>query len=123
MLTPADKAGNNVVVVWRLHYINALIQEFGSTKAYKRISIDETSNSHSIDTTAKFALNIKENEDKFPKLYWFSIHKRPYKACFIAASSSCTTHILSKLLSSCLTAVKNIELDTIYERGGITCFS
>ena len=34
------------------------------------------------------------------------IHKRPYKARFIANSSSCTTTVLSKLLTSCLTAVK-----------------
>ena len=33
-------------------------------------------------------------------------HKRPYKARFIANSSSCTTTNWSKLLTSCLTAVK-----------------
>ena len=32
---------------------------------------------------------------------------------FIAYSSSCTTTVLSKLLTSCLTVVKNIGLDTI----------
>ena len=32
--------------------------------------------------------------------------KKPYKARFIANSSSCTTTELSKLLTSCLTAVK-----------------
>ena len=34
--------------------------------------------------------------------------KKPYKARFIANSSSCTTTELSKLLTSCLTAVKNM---------------
>ena len=33
VLVPADKAENNVVVVCRLHYINTLKQELGSTKA------------------------------------------------------------------------------------------
>ena len=33
---PADKAANNVVVVSRLYYIDTLIQELGSTKAYER---------------------------------------------------------------------------------------
>ena len=41
-------------------------------------------------------------------MYWLpKLHIRPYKARFIANSSSCTTTELSKLLTSCLTAVKN----------------
>ena len=49
-----------------------------------------------------------------PTLYWLpKHHKRPYKARFIANSSSCTTTVLSKLLTLCLTAVKNIGLDTM----------
>ena len=39
--------------------------------------------------------------DWLPKL-----HKRPYKAQFIATSSSCTTTERSKLLTSCLTAIR-----------------
>ena len=62
-----------------------------------------------------FAVSIKEKQDRLPTLYWLpKLRKRPYKARFIANSSSCTTTILSKLLISCLTAVKkNIELDTM----------
>ena len=74
---------------------------------HERISTDERSivNTHSIDITAKFAVSIKEKQDRLPTLYWLSkLHKRPYKARFIANSSSCTTTVLSKLLTSCLTA-------------------
>ena len=53
-----------------------------------------------------------------PTLYWLpKLHKRPYKARFIANSSSCTTTVLSKLLTSCLTAVKKHWIryyDTVY---------
>ena len=35
VLAPADKVANNVVVVWRLHYVNTLQQELSGTKAYK----------------------------------------------------------------------------------------
>ena len=35
-----------------------------------------------------------------------NFHKRPYEQRFIANSSSCTTTIMSKLLTSCLTAIK-----------------
>ena len=50
---------------------NTLIQELGSTKTYERIFTDERSivNTHSIDITAKFAVGIKENQDKLPTLY------------------------------------------------------
>ena len=41
-------------------------------------------------------------------MYWLpKLHKRPYKARFIANSSSCTSTELSKLLTSCLTAIKS----------------
>ena len=72
-------------------YINTLIQELGSTKTYERISTDEISivNTHSIDITAKFAVSIKEKQDRLPTLNWLpKLHKRPYKAHFIANSSS-----------------------------------
>ena len=109
VLAPADKAANNVVVVWRLYYINTLIQELGSTKTYEQISAGERSivNTHSIDITAKFAVSIKEKQDRLPTFYWLpKLHKRPCKACFIANYSSCTTTVLSKLLTSCFTAVE-----------------
>ena len=83
-------------------------------------------NTHSIDITAKFAVSIKEKQDRLPTLYWLpKLHKRPYKARFIANSSSCTTTVLSKLLTSCLTAVKKHWIryyDTVYERDGIKLF-
>ena len=59
-------------------------------------------------TESWFSVCVKEREDRFPTMYWLpKLHKRPYKARFIANSSSCTTTELSKLLTSCLTAIKN----------------
>ena len=110
VLVPADKATNNVVVVWRLHYINTLKQELSGTKAYKETSEEEKSvvNGHCNHLALKFSVCVKERQDRLPTMYWLpKLHKRPYKARFIANSSSCTTTELSKLLTSCLTAVKN----------------
>ena len=54
----------------------------------------------------KFAVNVKERQDKLPTMYWLpKVHKRPYKARFIANSSSCTTTELSKLLTSCIASL------------------
>ena len=96
---PADKAANNVVVVCRLHYINTLKQRINATKAYGETSIDEKSvvYSHSNEIPNKFAVYVKERQDKLPTMFWLpKLNKRPYNARFIANSSSCTTTELSK---------------------------
>ena len=41
VLVPADKAANNNVVVYRLHYINTLKQELNGTMAYEETSTDK----------------------------------------------------------------------------------
>ena len=59
-------------------------------------------------------------------MYWLpKLHKRPYKARFIANSSACTTTELSKLLTSCLTAIKIHVIrycEKVYERSGKNLF-
>ena len=62
-------------------------------------------NSHSNELPYKFA--VKDRQDKLPTMYWLpKLHKRLYKARFIANSSSCTTEP-SKLLTSFPTVVKS----------------
>ena len=57
-------------------------------------------------TALHVGVKAKENQDKVPTSYWLpKLHEKPYKARFIANSSSCTTTKLSKLLIVCLTAV------------------
>ena len=55
-------------------------------------------------------------------MYWLpKLHKRPYKARFIANSSSFTTTEISKLLTSCLIDIKAKVIkycETVYERSG-----
>ena len=84
---PADKAANNVVFVCQLHYINTLKQELNGTKTYETTSIDEKSvvYSHSNELPNKFAVDVKERQDRLPTMNWLpKLHKRPYKARFIA---------------------------------------
>ena len=129
VLVPADKAANNVVVVWQLYYINTLKRELVDTNAYKlqpslseRVIVD----GHGCHTALHFGVKAKENQDKVPTLYWLpKLHKKPYEARFIANSSSCTTTELSKLLTSCLTAVKKHVIkycEKVYERSGKNLF-
>ena len=93
-----------------MYYINTLKRELVDTNAYKlqpslseRVIVDE----HGCHTDLHFGVKAKENQDKVPTLYWLpKLHKKLYKARFIANSSSCMTTELSKLLTLCLTAVK-----------------
>ena len=128
VLVLADKAANNVVVVCRLHYINTLKQDLNGTKAYEETSKDEKSvvYSHLNEIPKKFVVDVKERQDRLPTMYWLpELHKSPYKARFIANSSSCTTTELSKSLTSCLTAIKAKVIkycETVYERSGKNMF-
>ena len=85
-------------------------------------SIDEKSvvYSHSNEKPNTFAVDVKERQYRLHTMYWLpKLHKRPYKARFNANSSSCTTTELSKLLTSCLTAIKAKVIkycETVYER-------
>ena len=64
-----------------INHINTLIQELGSTKTYERISTDERSivHTHSVDITSKFAVSIKEKQDRLLTLYWLP---KLYKSTF-----------------------------------------
>ena len=92
------------------------------------LSTDEKSvvNKHCSDIVTKFAAGITESQEKLPTFYWLpKLHKRPDKARFIANSSSCTTTSLSKVLTSCFTAIKNLWIkycEKTYEREGINYF-
>ena len=83
-------------------------------------------NGHCNHLALKFSVCVKERQDRLPTMYWLpKLHKTPYKARFIANSSSCTTTELSKLLTSCLTAVKNHVIRycvKVYERSGKDLF-
>ena len=83
-------------------------------------------NGHGCHTALHFGVKAKENHDKVPTLYWLpKLHKKTYKARFIANSSSCTTIELSKLLTSCLTAIiKHVikYCEKVYERSGKNLF-
>ena len=83
-------------------------------------------NGHCNHLALKCFVFVKERQDRLPTMYWLpKLHKRPYKARFIANSSSCTTTELYKLLTSCFTAVTNHVIrycEKVYERSGKNLF-
>ena len=83
-------------------------------------------NGHCNHLALKYSVCVKVRQDRLPTMYWLpKLHKRPYKARFIANSSSCTTTELSKLLTSCLTAVKHHVIrycEKVHKRSGQNLF-
>ena len=73
VLVPADKAAINIVVFWRLYYIDTLKHELVDTKVYRlkpslseRVVVDR----HGCHIALHFGVNAKENQDKVPTLNW-----------------------------------------------------
>ena len=106
-----------------MYYIDTLKRELVDTYAYKlqpSLSEKVIVDWHGCHTALHFGVKAKENQDKVPTLYWLpKLHKKPYKARFIANSSSCTTTDLSKMLTSCLKAVTQHVInycEKVYER-------
>ena len=61
---------------------------------------------HHINTLKK--INVKIDKCELPTFYWLpKLHKRPYKSRFISNSSNISTYILSKYITSALSAVKD----------------
>ena len=86
---PADKVANNVIVVCKKYHIETLIKELG---------IDTTNispNSTYIPSAEPFdsvGLEMSKENKNLPYLYWTpKLRKVPFKHCFIAGSSKCTT--------------------------------
>ena len=99
-----------------MHYIDTLKQELSGNKAYEQTSEKEKSviNNHIFHNATRFAVSVNEDQERLPTFYWLpKLHKKPYKARFIANSSSCTTTELSKLLTSCLTTIKTHVINIV----------
>ena len=70
------------------------------TKAYEQTSEKEKSiiNNQIFHNATRFAVSVNEDQERLPTFYWLpQLHEQPYKARFIANSSSCTNTELSKL--------------------------
>ena len=74
-----------------------------------------TVDGHGGHTALRLGVKAEENQEKIQRFTGYLNSIKPYKARFIANSSSCTATELSSLLTSCLTAVKNM-LSSIVKR-------
>ena len=108
VLVPADKAGNNIIFVCNYYNVHTLMEELGinsrtnrnSTYVTQDRTVDDIIQTHATTLEDAFDIKLQQKEKSLPQIYWIpKLHKTPYKARFIAGSSSCTTTRLSKLIT------------------------
>ena len=131
VLVPADKASNNIIIVCKKYYTEVIRKELdgksgkASTYVHCRDSVDQIVQKH-LAYMQITKVKVAEDMKRLPGFYWMpKLHKNPYGHPFIAASASCTTKPLSKLLTHCLRLIlkhykeywKGIE-----RRTGVNCF-
>ena len=106
-----------------LNLIESVSEDFPSYSSEKEKSVI---NNNIFHNAARFAVSVNEDQERLSTFYWLpKLHKKTYKARFIANFSSCTTTELSKLLTSCLTTIKNHVIkycEKVYERSGKNLF-
>ena len=88
VLVPANKAGNNIILVFKRFYIKILMDEIGihsdinnkaSTYEEQQYSADAVTKNHARSMT-KFNIKLTEKELKLPQIYRIpKLHKKPYK--------------------------------------------
>ena len=127
VIVSADKAPNNIVFVWKLHYIDCLIKELridtlvgNPTYTSTTLTKGEILDNH---RSVLYSFRNSTKDLNLPSLYWIpKLHKCPFKQRYIVGSAKCSTQPLSKLLTCILSAVKTwlqIYCDTSYSRDGV----
>ena len=107
IFVPADKTANNVTIICKRYYVEVLKSELNSTSSYvpAELTKDKLLLRH-IDSHTKS--NIKIDKINLPTFHWLQkLYKNPYKSRFISNSNHCSTIILSKHITSALTAVND----------------
>jgi hypothetical protein len=74
VLVPADKAPNNIIIVWCIHYIYVLHNQLNSTNAYsKSFACEKDIVNNYITNISNLKVQINEKE---PKIHYFKTAMR-----------------------------------------------
>ena len=105
--------------------INSGGSSSNSTYKNQDVTADEIIWTHTTILENVFHATLQQKEKQLPQIYWIpKLHKTPYKAQFIAGSSSCTTTKISKFITACLELIKGHCTSygkTILQRSGLNC--
>ena len=104
VITPIDKASNNVSIVCKKFYIDILKTEIQNSDTFEP-SLKSEQSIFSDHKSYYDKVNIKYTEEfeKLPYLYWTSkMHKIPPKQRFITCGTSTSLEGISKVITICL---------------------
>ena len=91
-------------------FVNLFEYILSSKIKLKRVIVD----GHGCHTALHFGVEAKENQDKVPTLYWLpKLHKTHIKQDLLLILVIVRRQIFFKLLTPCLTAVKNMLSSTV----------
>ena len=76
-----------------------------------------------VDFCKRYWIDIATPQGSLPYFHWLpKLHQKPYGSLFIAASSCCSTTIISKVFTACLGLVKQRQqgyYDAVHRNSGI----
>ena len=129
VLTPADKAQNNIIFTCKSYYLKKIKEELSASGNNTYQLTNKTFDNIIHDTckfSADFGIKIPEDMKQLPLLYWIpKMHKSPTSQRFIAGSKLCSIKIISKLFSKCLKLILNHLKSynrTVFQRSGLKYF-
>ena len=106
VLTPIDKASNNVSVICKRYYVEVVLKEIGilgdGSDTYEKANRckEEIINDNRV-YSERLGYDLSETELDLPTMYWIpKMHKNPIKHRFIVASKTCSTKQLSTAVSN-----------------------
>ena len=108
IITPVDKAANNVSFICKKYYFDQLATEL-ATPTYKHITSKTSENilKEHQNEMLKLGNNIDDTHYKLPYIYWISKHhKNPTSERYIISGKFCSTKFISKKLSFILKLVQ-----------------
>ena len=127
VLTPADKAQNNIILTCKPYYIKKIKEELLGSNTYQ-IAIDNFDDiiKRTCDFSEGMGIKTVEEMKQLPLIYFIpKMHKNPTSQRFIAGSKLCSIKIISKLFSKCLKLILNhlsLYNNTVFQRSGIKLF-
>ena len=113
VITPIDKASNNVAFICKRHYAQVLVDELGlinlqnPTPTYVKVNNRNNNNiinKHLKDIKKMFGITVNENEmEVLPTMHWTpKKHKVPSKSRFIVAAKFCSLKKLAQAVTEIL---------------------
>ena len=129
VLTPTDKAQNNILFTCKGFYIKKIKEELtrpGQNTYQLDNSNIETINNRIVRFSEIRNIKISNEMKELPVIYWIpKMHKNPVGSRFIAGSKYCSIKPISKLFSKALKLILNhlkLYSKTVFERSNLNYF-